>query len=268
MAAAPRTLDIRELQILRHYPADGAGFFWHHRVLLEKTGPGIWIGVSPDGDIKRIDLNMVAHIPLDRRADFPAPQAPFVYAFDPIPRADLEGYHRRARVMANLFNDAGGADVEAFEWVIADTSRLIAEELSGKTTLITGLFLGMPPWLRLMEKKCTASGFLRPQRSQRQHGFCQKRLPRETCDCLGTSGMARVNASWHFGVRSPRCAIPSWRIGHCMDRGPLSSICMPLGTDAEACGPLPQRLYSSRIRCLFPSSLAASAVREGKIPHT
>ena len=49
-----------------------------------------------------------------------------------------------------------------------------------------------------------------------------------------------------------------------MDRGPLSSICRPLGTDAEACGPLPQRLYSSRIRCLFPSSLAASAVQRGK----
>ena len=94
MADNPRTLDLREPQILRHYPNDDAGFFWHHRVLLEKTGPGVWIAVTPDGDIERIDLNAVQHIPLERRADFPAPQAPYVYAFDPISRAELEGYHR------------------------------------------------------------------------------------------------------------------------------------------------------------------------------
>ena len=113
----PRTLDIREPQILRHYPGDANGFFWHHRVLLEKTGPGVWIGVTPDGDIERIDLNIIVHVPLERRADFPEGQAPFVYAFDPIPRADLEAYHRRARVMANLFNDAAGEDVDAYEWL-------------------------------------------------------------------------------------------------------------------------------------------------------
>ena len=121
--AAPRTLDIKEPQILRHYPADPGGFLWHHRVLLEKTSPGVWIGVSPDGDLERIDLNVEAHVTLDRRADFPIAQAPFVYAFDPIPRAELESYHRRARVMANLFNDAGVADVEGFEWAVADITR-------------------------------------------------------------------------------------------------------------------------------------------------
>ena len=101
-----------------------AGDYWHHRVLLEKTGPGVWIGVSPDGDIERIDLNVTAHIPLERRADFPGPQAPYVYAFDPISKSELDSYHRRAKVMANLFNDAGEAEVDAFEWLIADTSRV------------------------------------------------------------------------------------------------------------------------------------------------
>eukprot|EP00439_Symbiodinium_sp_Y106_P032290 s1103_g3.t2 len=119
----PRTLDIKEPQILRHYPNDAAGFLWHHRVLLPKTAPGIWIGATPDGDIERIDLNVTAHVPLERRADFPVAQAPFVYAFDPIPRADLEAYHRRAKVMANLFNDQMVADVDSYDWVIADVSH-------------------------------------------------------------------------------------------------------------------------------------------------
>ena len=54
----------------------------------------MWVAVTPDGDIERIDLNVVKHIPLERRAEFPAPQAPFVYAFDPIPRADLGSFPR------------------------------------------------------------------------------------------------------------------------------------------------------------------------------
>ena len=80
-------------------------------MLLEKTGAGTWIAVTPDGDIKRIDLNVVVRIPLERRSQFPRPQAPYVYAFDPIPRENLDSYHRRARTMANLFNDAGVAVV-------------------------------------------------------------------------------------------------------------------------------------------------------------
>ena len=91
-------------------------------VLLEKTGPGVWIGVTPDGDIERIDLNVRRYVTLDRRSDFPGPQAPFVYAFAPVPRAELESYHRPAQVMANLFNDAGAAAVDAYEWVVADVS--------------------------------------------------------------------------------------------------------------------------------------------------
>ena len=85
-AAQPRTLDLKEPQVLLHFPNDAGGFFWQHRLLLEKTAPGVWIGVTPDGDIERINLNQAWHVPLARRADFPHAQAPFVYAFDPIPR--------------------------------------------------------------------------------------------------------------------------------------------------------------------------------------
>eukprot|EP00438_Fugacium_kawagutii_P028529 Skav222526 [mRNA] locus=scaffold2875:77220:78404:+ [translate_table: standard] len=126
-AAAPqpelRTLDVREPQIIRHYPLDAGGFFWHHRVLLEKCSAGVGIGLSPDGDLERIDLSVTEHITLDRRALFPRPQAPFVYAFDEITRAELEMHRRRAKVMNNLFNDATLQEVDSYEWLVADTSR-------------------------------------------------------------------------------------------------------------------------------------------------
>ena len=144
MAAAPpdpRTLDLREPQIIRHYPLDGNGFFWHHRVLLEKCGPGIWIGLSPDGDLERIDLNTVAHIALDRRSPFPAPQAAFVYAFDEMSRAELEGYRRRAKVMVNLFNDMAFEEVEGHVWLVSDpTHRDFGKELD-EDLIATGVSL-------------------------------------------------------------------------------------------------------------------------------
>lgn len=121
--ADPKTLDIKEPQILQHFPADAGGFFWHHRVLLEKCAAGVWIGLSPDGDLERIDLNTTAHVALDRKAAFPGPQAAYVYAFDEMSRGELEGYRRRAKIMNNLFNDAGVAEVDGGSWVIADVTH-------------------------------------------------------------------------------------------------------------------------------------------------
>ena len=121
--ADPKTLDIKEPQILQHFPADAGGFFWHHRVLLEKCAAGVWVGLSPDGDLERIDLNTTAHVALDRKAAFPGPQAAYVYAFDEMSRGELEGYRRRAKIMNNLFNDAGVAEVDGGSWVIADVTH-------------------------------------------------------------------------------------------------------------------------------------------------
>ena len=123
MAADPKTLDIREPQILRHFPGDPAGFGYHHRVLLEKCGPGVWVALSPDGDLERVDLTVSPYIPLDRKAPFPPAVAAQVYAFDPMTRGELESFRRGAKVMNNLFNDASIEEVEGGEWLIADLSR-------------------------------------------------------------------------------------------------------------------------------------------------
>lgn len=99
MAAAPtgtRTLAVKEPQILHHYPADTAGFYWHHKILLYKISPGVFIGVTPDGDLERINLYKVDYLPLEHRSNFPVPQGPYVHTFNDLFRADLERYTRRA----------------------------------------------------------------------------------------------------------------------------------------------------------------------------
>ena len=122
-ADEPKTLDIKEPQVILHFPQDAGGFFWHHRVLLEKCSPGVWIGVSPDGDLERIDLSVTQHITLDRKANFPAPRRAYVYAFDPLTRGELESFRRRAKTMNNLFNDAAFEEVVSYIWVIADPNH-------------------------------------------------------------------------------------------------------------------------------------------------
>lgn len=119
----PRTLDIREPQILRHYPLDAGGFYWHHRVLLQKCSAGVWVALTPDGDLERLDLLTTPHITLDRRRPFPGPQAPYVYAFDDMTKGELESFRRRAKTMCSLLNDAEFQEIDAFDWVVADTSR-------------------------------------------------------------------------------------------------------------------------------------------------
>lgn len=119
----PITLDVREPQIIRHYPLDGGGFFWHHRVLLNKISPGVFIALSPDLELERVDLHQIEYLPLERRSPFPAAQAPYVYAFDEMSRAELERQRRRANSMASLFNETPVQDIEAFEWMVCDPNR-------------------------------------------------------------------------------------------------------------------------------------------------
>ena len=140
--AHPRTLDIREPQILRHFPADANAFYWHHRVLLHKVAPGVWIGLTPDEDLERLDLHVVDHLPLERRSDFPAPQAPYTYAFDDLSRADLDRHRRRAQIMAALFNDAPYEDMEDYQWIVCDTTSNEFGQQVPEDLVATGVTLG------------------------------------------------------------------------------------------------------------------------------
>lgn len=142
MADPLRTLDVREPQILRHYPNDANHFYWHHRLLIAKISPGVWIGLTPDHDLERIDLHQVEHIPLERRAEFPHAQSPYVYAFDDLPRVDLERLKRRAAGMAALFNDAGMDEDDNYEWMIADVTHKSFGERVEEDVATSGVTMG------------------------------------------------------------------------------------------------------------------------------
>jgi hypothetical protein len=128
------TLDIPEVQIIVEYPLDAGGFFWHHRVLLKRVTQGVWMCLTPDMEVVRLDLGAMRHIVLERLADFPPPQAAYVYCFDPVSRATLEAKKRLATTQATLLGDGDAAEVHSSVWVIADARRddfgqIVASEL-------------------------------------------------------------------------------------------------------------------------------------------
>ena len=115
------TLDVSEPQILRHFPADVNGVVHHHRVLLHKVDAGVWIGLSPDGDQERIDLNRIEYRILERRAPFPRDiAAQEIYAFDPVTRSEMERHKRTAKIQARLLDDNDAEEVEADIWIVSD----------------------------------------------------------------------------------------------------------------------------------------------------
>ena len=114
-------MDVAEPQVIVEYPNDTDGYFWHHRVLLQRVAAGVWVCLTPDHELKRYDLNVHEHMILGRNTSFPAGQAPYVYAHDPLSRAALSSFQRQAKVMVGVL---GGTDdvVEVGEspWVMAD----------------------------------------------------------------------------------------------------------------------------------------------------
>ena len=83
------SLDIPELQVLVHYPADPHGFFWHQRILLKRVGDGRWVTLTPDEELAIHDLAAQRHEVCERNAPFPQP-AGQVYGFDPLGRGELD----------------------------------------------------------------------------------------------------------------------------------------------------------------------------------
>ena len=135
-----KTLDIADPQVLVRFAAD-PNFEWHHRILLVRLSPGRWVGLSPDHELEPVDLTTTRHVVLGRREDFPGHLAADTYAFDPIPRADLERLRRRANTMAMVLGDQVIADVAARVWVFSDAdsdrlgNRVADDQLSNAVTI-------------------------------------------------------------------------------------------------------------------------------------
>ena len=117
---ADLTLDIPEVQVLINHPGDVNGLNWHHRILLHRVSGGDWITLTPDHELQRHNLARVLHQVLDRRAPFPDDIAAEVYAHDPIGRAQLQVFKRRAQVMASVLGEGAVEELETVLWVVAD----------------------------------------------------------------------------------------------------------------------------------------------------
>jgi hypothetical protein len=130
MAAArgPRTLDVSHRQCLVHYPEDGDGLPWHHRLLLVR-GPGTqWIWATPTAAVQLGDLKDTRVFPLRRAGPFPRELAGQIFAFDPLDDGELETLLQEAVEMAELYGfDTSvlrGGSVPVGTWHVSDPRSL------------------------------------------------------------------------------------------------------------------------------------------------
>lgn len=117
------TLDIAEPQVIIEFPEDDNAFYWHHRVLLKRVNGPRWIGLTPDEELVITDLDEMRHIVLERHAEFPRAQRPYVYCFDEVSRAALDAHKRRAATMAALLGQEADIEIEQMIWVFSETNR-------------------------------------------------------------------------------------------------------------------------------------------------
>jgi hypothetical protein len=118
------TLDIPEIQVLVNFPGDRDGFYWHHRILLHRIDGAVWLTLTPDHDIERLDLNVVPHRVLQRKAAFPEDILDEIYAHDAIARPALLGFKKTAHVQASILGLGDPQEAESHHWLIAESSHV------------------------------------------------------------------------------------------------------------------------------------------------
>ena len=129
------TLDTDFLQCLVGYPED-PNFYWHHRVLLVGGKDGVWIWLTPTGEVQRGKLGPDdAVVPLRRNAAFPdGVNGANIFSFDPITADELQGYYSEAVGFAKIIGlEVGAVPVSKAEqdWYISDiTSSAYGERVS------------------------------------------------------------------------------------------------------------------------------------------
>jgi len=128
-----RTVDTELKQVLIDFFDDEDGYFWHHRILLVKGEPGVWIAATPTLGIQRLDLNEHRVLPLSRVAGFPAEVEGQLFNFDgSTTAATLTELKAKGQALASVLGftrpvvDGSTAGL----WVISDTgSDAFGEEV-------------------------------------------------------------------------------------------------------------------------------------------
>lgn len=117
------TLDVAEPQIIVEYPDDPSGCYWHHRILVEKLSPGVWLAITPDGELQQHDLNEESYKVLERNSMYPAAQRPYVYGCRPLPRAQFLALKRRATIQAQVVGADAEDEATTEHWVVAEVGH-------------------------------------------------------------------------------------------------------------------------------------------------
>ena len=121
---AHRTMDVEHRQALIDF-FDDPHYVWHHRLLLVKGEPSVWVGASPTHGVMVLKLSEHRVIPLAKNAAFPDDCQDMVFMFDPIDAAALNSLVDRAEALATIMGfaqphvDGGGEG----PWYVLDTAH-------------------------------------------------------------------------------------------------------------------------------------------------
>ena len=118
--AQPRTLDVKDPQVLVNFPGDPGGFFWHHRLLLHRVSDGRWVCLTPDFHLVIHDLANLPHRVVGRAREFPGDISHQCYVFDPIDEGTLKGYRKDAKLQAAILGPEAPEEQRGMVWIVAE----------------------------------------------------------------------------------------------------------------------------------------------------
>ncbi|CAK0906294.1 unnamed protein product, partial [Prorocentrum cordatum] len=212
MAAVPRCPDIPEFQVAVRYDAD-PNFTWHHRILLRRVRGAVWIALTPDLDLERINLDERRHRVLERGQAFPEAIAGDIYAFDPIGREAVAGHKRRARLQAAVLGGDEDEAMDAKEWVYADLDDPSFGTLVAADVLEGDEFVELGN-RGLVRRKGAARGVEKVGRARLAEWSEQRRVGAEDIRSLGihTAADGTRHLGWTDAVGMLRESdMPEWR---------------------------------------------------------
>ena len=141
----PTTLDCEFKQVLLDFFDDENGMLWHHRLLLVRGEPGVWVVATPTLGVQVCKLADHRVLPLGRKAPFPPELGETVYHFEPIAADVLADLRVKALALANIMGFALPVSDAASEgtWLLADPvsphfgSEVPPEALSAPEACVT-----------------------------------------------------------------------------------------------------------------------------------
>ena len=104
--ALPTILDCEFKQVLVDFFDDENGMLWHHRLLLVRGEPGVWVVATPTLGVQVCKLADHRVLPLSRKAPFPPELGETVYHFEPIAADVLADLRVKALALANIMGFA------------------------------------------------------------------------------------------------------------------------------------------------------------------